>query len=168
LKLTEALAIYAACLSTFVFIWNVGRATPRFKVELGVGINEEDGEVRYGAFVIVKNPSAQTIHLSNISMLYLHCEPSLLDKIKFALKYRRFPHSVGWVYTSLSNYGIDDRCPVSIEPGASHCVFVSEDKIEKMLDDTEIRKIRAVGQDQLSRNKYATAIEWTYVSKKNT
>ncbi len=55
MKVTEFLAIYAAGLSTIVFVWNYVRATPRIKVEIISGSDEIDGEFVFGAYISVKN-----------------------------------------------------------------------------------------------------------------
>lgn len=60
LKLTEYLAIYAAALSTFVFLWNVLQSKAKVKVDLVYGI---EGEVTvlnlvyiflFGTFPLIK------------------------------------------------------------------------------------------------------------------
>lgn len=160
LKLTEGLAIYAACLSTIVFFWNVVKGTPRYKVDLVFGSTEEDGECKFGIYVSVKNPSTHTIHLSNISLLYPYRSESVFDKIAHLFKYRTMSNTVGWVHTSLSNFKLDDKCPIALEPGQSHEVFVPEEVIEKVLSDSTKRKLRAVVQDQLWRNKYSSKFDY--------
>ena len=42
LKFTDYLAIYAAILSTLVFLWNVLQSRPRIKVDLTLGIEGAD------------------------------------------------------------------------------------------------------------------------------
>ncbi|ASK32878.1 hypothetical protein CEK62_20220 (plasmid) [Alcanivorax sp. N3-2A] len=168
MKLTEILAIYAAVLSTIVFVWNIRRAIPRFKVEIIFGTDEVDGELVVGAYISVKNPSSHTVHLSNISLLYPYRKSGLYERIKHLLKYRRFPFAAGWVHSSLSNYGIDDKCPVSLEPGKSVGIFVPEDVLEKVFEECEERSIKASAQDELWRNKYSGKFEYPEVDRRES
>jgi len=101
LKVTEILAIYAALLSIIVFIWNIRRAIPRFKVEVIFGADKIDGEYVSGAYISVKNPSPHAVNLSNISILYPYKKANIFELINHALKYKRLPRSVGWVHSSL-------------------------------------------------------------------
>lgn len=160
LKLTEILAIYAACLSTIVLIWNIAKGIPRFRVDLMRGSQETEGGFDLGVYVLVKNPSAHTIHLSNISMLYPYGIVGIKDKLIYLFKYRRFPNNVGWVSTNLSNYEINDKCPIALESGQSHDVFIPESVLENILSDCTERKFKAVVQDQLSRNKYSSELNY--------
>jgi hypothetical protein len=75
----------------------------------------------------------------------------LIDLIAFIFRYRCFPWHNGWAYSSLSF----DAFPLSIEPGKSHDIFVSEEVLEKILRDSDRREIKAAVQDQLWRNKYS-------------
>lgn len=126
MKVTEILAIYAALLSTIVFVWNIIRATPRIKVEVIFGTDKIDGEYVSGAYISVKNPSPHTVHLSNVSILYPYKKKKIFELVTHALKYRRLPLSLGWVHSSLSNYEIEDGCPLALESGKSHGILVSE------------------------------------------
>ena len=155
MKVTDILAIYAALLSTIVFVWNIRRAIPRYKVEVVFGADTIDCEYVSGAYISVKNPSSHTVHLANISILYPFGKRNLFEKLKHALKYRRLPSFVGWCHSSLSNYDIDDKCPIALEPGTSIGVFVPEDVLEKIFEDCEERLIKASVQDKLWRNKYS-------------
>ena len=155
MKLTEYLAIYAAFLSTIVFMWNIRRSIPKFKVDVMFGTHGSGDNIDHGIYVGVRNPSPHTIHLSGIDLLYKYRETGLLDKFLHLLKYRRLPSTVGWVHTSLSNYDLKDECPLALESGKSHNVFVPNEVLEKVLDDSVDRYIKAGVQDQLWRNKYS-------------
>jgi len=157
LEITKVLSIFAAALSTVVFIWDIGRAIPRYKVDLTLGVGDEADEYKLGVYVSVKNPSPQTVHLASVSILYPTEPVNLIGRIK---KYRRLPYSVGWVYSSLSNYDIDDKCPIALEPGTSLNVFVPEEVVKEILKDNEISKLKASVQDQLWRNKYSSELSW--------
>jgi hypothetical protein len=167
LKVTEFLAIYAAFLSTIVFIWNIRRATPRFKVEIIFGTDKIDGEYVSGVYISAKNPSPHTIHLSNISILYPYKKINILELITHTLKYRRLPLSAGWIQPSLSNYDIDDGCPLSLEPGKSHGILVPESILEEIFKDKdcESRHIKASVQDQLWRTKYSHKFEYPKIDR---
>lgn len=161
MKVTEILAIYAALLSTFVFIWNIHRAIPRYKVEVVFGSDEIDGEWVHGIYISVKNPSPHSVHLSNVSILYPYKKMSLFEFITDTLKYRRFPMTLGWVHSSLSNYDIDDGCPLTLEPGKSHGILVPDSALKKISEDNEKRVIKVMVQDQLWRNKYSRKFIYT-------
>lgn len=160
MKITEFLAIYAALLSTIVFVWNMRRAVPRFKVELIFGTDKIDGEYVSGAYISVKNPSNHTVHLSNISILYPYKKTTIIELITHALKYRRLSPSVGWVHSSLSNFEINDGCPLALKPGKSHGILFPESALEKVFEDGEERFIKASVQDQLWRTKYSRKFEY--------
>lgn len=160
LDLTPLLAIYGAALSTAVFVWNVLRATPRFKVDLIFGIEEVDGEVVAGAHISIKNPSGSTVHIGNVSILYSHEHVRFLDYVTHVVRFKKFPRTVGWVHSALSNFDIDDGCPMALEPGQSHGILVPEGVLEQIFQDSTDRKIKAVAQDQLWRNKYSVPMEY--------
>lgn len=160
MKVTEILAIYAALLSTIVFVWNIIRTIPRVKIEVIFGTDKIKGEYVSGAYISIKNPSPHTVHLSNVDILYPYKKNKLIDLVMHTLKYRRLPLSVGWVHSNLSNYEIDDGCPLALEPGKSHGILVPESTLEKIFEDSERKEIKAVVQDQLWRNKYSRKFEY--------
>jgi len=160
LKATDLLAIYGACLSTIVFVWNVSRALPRYKVDVVRGVDDEKEQPRHGVYICVRNSSSQTVHLASIDFLYPYRNTRFIDKIHHIVKFRRMPKTVGWVHSSLSNYGVDEKCPLAVGPGKSHRVFVPEGKLEEMLKDSTKRRFRACVQDQLWRNKYSSVFEY--------
>jgi len=155
LKPTEYLAIYAAFLSTIIFIWNIRRSIPKFTVDIMFGGHGEGDELDHGIYVGIRNPSPHTVHLSGIDLLYRYKETRLIDKILYLFKYRRLPRTEGWVHTGLSNYSLKDECPLALESGKSHNVFVPNDILEKIFDDSIDRYLMARVQDQLWRNKYS-------------
>jgi len=168
LNLTQYLAIYAAILSTAVFFWNVVRFRARSKVRVRVvfGMEKVGGEYVHGAMISVQNPSAHAVHISNISLVYHWRRTTFLDSLEHIFRFRRFPRRIGWCHSSLSNYDIDDKCPVKLEPGMSHQVLVPEEAIEKMLSDAKSRRFIAVVQDALWRDKYSSVIDYPVVEKK--
>ena len=80
LKITDFLAIYGASLSTIIFIWSVLRSRPKVKVRLIPGTGENGGEFQMGVCIFVQNPSAHTVHLSNISLLYPYKKQGAIRK----------------------------------------------------------------------------------------
>ena len=155
LKFPDILAIYAACLSTIVFIWNVSRTIPRIKVRLTFGMDEIDGEYKHGVYVSVQNPSSKVVHLSNILILYPYKNTIFFDLIRHAFKYRRIPFNESWVPSSLSLYGFDDKLPVSLDPGKSHNFLIPQDVVDEILKNSVRHELKAVVQDQLWRNRYS-------------
>lgn len=139
LKPTDYLAIYGAFLSTVVFLWNYRKALPSIKVDIAYAVVELIDEVDHGIYIVVRNVSSQTVHLSNIDMLFPSRKVTFFDKIKFIIKYRRAPRTLGWIHSSLSNYNLDSGCPISVDAGNSHKVFVPE----KVLKSNFRRKYRA-------------------------
>lgn len=160
MELTEILAIYAAFLSTVVFLWNVSKAAPKFKVDLVYGLDEKEGSHEFGVYITVRNPSSQTVHLAGLDLLYQSEEPSILKQFQHIYRYRNWPSSIGWVHCSLPLYEIDDKCPLPLSAGQSHMVFVPEHLIEGMLNKGIGSKLRASAQDQLWRNKYSKSLEY--------
>lgn len=160
IEISKLLSIYAACLSTIVFVWNMQKAIPRYKVDLIAGVTGEDDNLEHGIYVSIKNPSPHIIHLANVQMLYPIRNEGLLEKVKFILKHQRLPKTVGWCHTSLTYYGVNDGCPIALESGKSHAVFVPNKAIEEILEDAIERKVKAVVQDQLSRNKYSKSFDY--------
>lgn len=127
------------------------------KIELVFGLEKIDGESVAGIFVNVRNPSAQTVHLARVSPLVPSSsrKPNILEKLKHIAKYRRLPSSLGWVHTSFSYFEVDDGCPVSLDPGRAHNIFVPEEKVKEILKESERKELRAVVQDELWRDKYS-------------
>jgi hypothetical protein len=159
-ELTEFLAIYAACLSTIVLAWNIRRAVPKYKIDLVFGTHGSGESLDHGVYIGARNPSAHTVHLAGLDLLFRHRKPSLIENVKHLLKYRRWPRTVGWVHTSLYNYGLQDGYPLALEAGKSHDVFVPNKILEEILSDSVDRDIKAGVQDQLWRKKYSKKFEY--------
>lgn len=156
MDLTDYLAVYGALLSTAVFLWSAARARPKVRVRLCFSVDKDDaGEYQSGVGIFVQKPSAHTVHINHIGLLYPWRRATLEDRIEHVLKYRRAPIRIGWCHTSLSNYDVDARCPASIEPGQSHYVFVDQTVVEGVLKDATARVLIAEVQDALWRRKYS-------------
>lgn len=161
MKATELLSIYAALLSTAVFIWNIVRAIPRYKVDIVYAVHEEDGECKHGVYVSIRNPSPHTIHLAGVDILYPYAKASFIERVGFMFKYRRLPSTVGWVHSSLSNFGLKNEFPLALESGKSKNVFVPHEVLEDIFEDCIGRDIKVCVQDQIWRNKYSPKFNYS-------
>lgn len=158
MKTTDWLAIYGAVISTLVFLWNVRQSRPKLKIDAVPGIKSDKGG--FGIFVIARNQSSRPVHLASISPLVDFTAPSYLERLKFVLKYKRWPRSLGWVHSSFGYYDLSDGCPVIIEPGSSHEMFIPDDKVEEILGNGGSRFFRASAQDKLWNNYYSNALSY--------
>ena len=151
---TDVLAFYAAALSTAIALWNLKRARPVLRVALWHGIEDVDEEPTTGLYVLSENWSSHPVYLANVSLLIPYETASLRKRVFEALKYRRIPRT-GWIYSSLSNYGIEDGCPRRLEPWDSHRVFIPGTVVSD-ISKTWIRsELKAVVQDKLGRRSYS-------------
>lgn len=157
MKLPEILTVYASILSTIVFIWNIHKAKPNFKITVVFGCKMIDSELVEGAYISVKNPSSRVVHLTNISLLYPH-KMRLFEIFLHVLKYKRMNLNMGWVYSNLSNYEIDDGCPLALEPGRAHGILIPKKTLEEIFEDSNKKEIKASAQDQLWRNRVSKKI----------
>jgi hypothetical protein len=155
MKITDYLAIYAAILSTVVFLWNIVQSRPRIKVDLLFSIDDVGGKPESGASIIVRNCSSHDVHLANISILYPYRHVTFKEWLGHFWRYRRWPNRIGWVHSSLSNYDIESGCPVCLEARKSHRVFIPDAKVKKMLSDATEGSLIACVQDQLWNDFYS-------------
>lgn len=155
LKVTDYLAIYAAVLSTLVFLWNVLQSRPRVRVDLIHGIEGTGDAMRSGVYIFVRNLSSHDVHLANIDILYPYRVVGLKERIVHMWKFRRWPRRLGWVHSSLANYSLESGCPVCLEARKSHSVFIPQPALESMLAEATDRTLMAGAQDQLWNNVYS-------------
>jgi hypothetical protein len=160
MKLTDYLAIYGALLSTTVFVWNAVKARPKVRVRLAFAVETKDGQTQTGLGVSIQNPSAHTVHITAASFLYPYSEAALRQRLEHIIRYKRVPFDLGWCYSGFSLYDVEDGCPVSIEPGASHYIMVPQDKLEQLLANARRRILKVSVQDALWRNKKSRAFAW--------
>lgn len=162
MRLTDYLAIYAAGLSTLVFLWNTSTARSRVRLQIVPGASSQNDEVQIGLHISVQNVSAHTVHISSLSILYPYRQVGVIDYLSHLVKYRRIASNIGWVHTRPDYYDVEDGFPVSIEARKSHDIFIPEGALEKLLDDAIRREIRAGIQDALWRNKYSKTfkVDW--------
>jgi hypothetical protein len=165
LGLIDYLAIYGAALSTAVAVWNYLRSLSKVRVVLIFAIETVDDEMQQGVGISIQNPSSQTAHITNVSFLYATGSATLRERISHVIEFKRLPSTLGWCHSSLSLHGVDDRCPVSIEPGRSHWIFVRDEVLEEVLKNARSRHLRAVVQDALWRNKYSKTFEYPATPK---
>ena len=155
MKLTDFLAIYGAVLSTLVFAWTAFRAKPIIKVKVTYASDTVEGSLQVGVGIAVQNPSSHTAHIANLSILYPFKSVSIADRLKHIWRFKTLPSRIGYCATSLTLIGVDDRCPVSIEPGQSHLVFISNQRLAEVASRSTDREFIASVQDALWRNKYS-------------
>lgn len=165
LKITDYLAIYAAILSSLVFLWNVLQSRPRFKVDLMFGIDIIDGISTSGASIVVRNTSPHDIHLAAIGLLFPYAKVGIKGWLLHLWLYKRWPRRLGWCHTGLSNYAINDGCPMCLEARKSHHVLVPEEIVEKVLSAATGDTIIATVQDQLWHKVYSSPFTWVCEKK---
>lgn len=57
-------------------------------------------------------------------------------------------------------YEVEDGCPVALESGKFHEIFIPHEVLEEVLESASERRLRAVVQDQLLRNKYSKSFDY--------
>lgn len=150
MKITDWLAVYAAILSSMVFIWNVLQSRPKYKVKIFTSFETVDGLLTGGVSVIILNTSQKPVHLSNILFLYKERTPTIYERIHYIYKYKTVRY-VGWVRIYLQMFGVNDKCPATIEPYKSLSVFVAREDVERLIRGSSSRVFRAIVQDALWR-----------------
>lgn len=120
-------------------------------VVLGV---EESG---VGAHISIQNRSDHTVYLSNVSIMYHDRAATWREHISHLREFKRIPRRLGWVYSSLSNYEVEDGCPVALAPRDAHHAFIPNSKLEEIFRNTVDRKIIAVVQDKIWNSVYSKA-----------
>lgn len=158
--LTDYLAIYGAILSTAVFVWNALRTTPRFKLRIAYAADGRGKKVRSGIGVSIQNPSSQPVHINGLSFLYPYRRVGLIDRIRDAIRFKNIFLRSGWCYASFSLYETSCGCPVTVEPGKSHYVFVPEEALKRVLRSAIRRSLRVVAQDALYRNSESPIFDY--------
>jgi hypothetical protein len=166
-KVTDWLAMYAAVVSTLVFYWNIKQSKAKIKVNILPGFETIDGISTSGYFIIVRNVSSQVVPIGSIELLHQYERTSALGHLKHLVKYRRLSQSIGWVHHPLSHFKVDTKCPIQLEPRASHKVIVDFDTVENILGESSYRLIKASVQDQLWNNYFSKAIKATELTSKS-
>ncbi len=159
MRLTDFLAIYGASLSTAIAVWNYFRTRPKIRVLLVLGVGEVEGKSQTGIYISIQNASTQPVHITNVSFLYPYASWTFRDRLKHLIRHKRIPRKYGWCHSSLSLHGVDDGCPISIEPGRSHGIFVRHEVLDGLLESAQSRCVKVVVQDALWRNTYSKALD---------
>lgn len=160
MKFTDYLAIYAALISTLVFVWNIFQSRPRIKVDLIFGVEGSGDAIKSGIYVTVRNLSSHDIHLSNIDILYQYRKPRIRDKIAHMWRFKNLPIRTGWIRSSLSNYSLGSGFPVCLEARKSHMVLIPQATVETILTEATDRALIACVQDQLWNNVYSRKFKY--------
>lgn len=160
MRLTDVLAIYGAGLSTFTAAWNYVRTRAQVRLLLVFALETIEGESTHGIGISVQNISSQTVHITNVSLLYPLVKSTARSKLTRLLHSRRIPRNDGWCHSNLSLHGIEDGCPAAIEPGQSLYIFVRHEVLEKVLRDAKSPRVKAVAQDALWRNTYSKQFDY--------
>lgn len=153
------IAIYAAVISTIVFLWNVSLSRAKYTVTLIPGIHGSDDDVESGVYLTIRNPSSHKIHITAVSLLYPYKKVTFIDKLKFVFKYKSIRRYIHWVHTSHIFDDIKTGLPVAIEPRNSHQIFIPDPKLHEMLSDAVEKRFAAEIQDALWRSKYTSPYE---------
>lgn len=160
LKITDYLAIYGAVISTCVAIWNFLRSRAKVKVILVFSVDSSNGTTQHGMEIAIQNPSVNKVYITSVSFLYHYRKENFWSDLVHIIKFRQSPLTHGWCHTDLSRYEVKSGCPITIEPGQSHNIFVPDSALEQLLEDAISRNIRVVVQDALWRNKYSNLFEY--------
>lgn len=146
----NALALYAAALSTFLAVVNIRSSRPRMQIVMVHGAKGED----HGFYVQIINPSAHPVHAHHVWLLYQYQPYRLRDLVEDVARFRTWSPSWGWCH---SEAPIDENngLPVTIAPYTAHRVFIPIDKLRIMFLDAIHPRVRAVVQDALGRNHYS-------------
>lgn len=159
MKTTDYLALYAALLSTSVFLWNLLQARPRMRVDIIFTVETVDGETRSGLSVCVRNLSPHDIHLAHVGILYPYKKSTVGQRLAHMWRFRTLPRRLGWVHADMSSYAIESGCPLCLEGRKAHQVFIPWDKMEELLTDATARQLIGSAQDQLWSNAYSKPFE---------
>jgi hypothetical protein len=95
LRFTDYLAIYAAILSTTVFLWNILQSRSRVVIDLLPGLEDSAANPRIGLYVVIRNVSSHDVHLAAIDILYRYTVVRLRDRIAHMRRFRRLPLRLG-------------------------------------------------------------------------
>ena len=80
------------------------------------------------------------------------------------VRFRRFSRTIGWVHSSLSNYGLDDGCPLELGARKSHKVFIPEAVLSNVLSEGVRKELRAVVQGELWNSTHSSIfkVDWKF------
>lgn len=162
MKLTDYLAFYAAVLSSIVFIWNLIQSRPRIRVRLVTATESKNDVFQFGVYICIQNLSSHAVNISHVSLLYETSGSGFLSRLRHLIKYRRISRRVGWCSSSLSNYGIEDKCPYKVEARDALNIFVPDEAVKSLLSTAKSDNIMAVAQDQLWIDRYSNRLKYRF------
>lgn len=165
LKITDYLAIYAAILSSSVFIWNILQSKPRLKIDLLFSVNTVNGVTKSGVTIVVRNTSSHDIHLGSIGLAYPYRRVGIKERLLDFWHFKRWPRRDSWCHTHLSNYSIENSCPMCLDARKSHHIFIPQEIIEELLSTAIQYKFIATVQDQLWNNICSKPFQWPRTNK---
>lgn len=155
LELTKYLAVYAAVLSTIVFLWNVKQARSTFRVHLAFAFGHSKGETVPGLLVDIQNPSSHTVHLVDVSFITRFKSGIRFKNIMRFIR-SRDPLALSSCFEMrFPPHLIDTGLPVSVQPRASHTIFVPCVTVEKYLVASDDGIIQVAIRDALGRKRYS-------------
>lgn len=161
-------AIYAAVLSTIVFLWNIKNSKPSYSVELAPSAQDNGKEIEDGIDITIKNPSSKVVNISNISLVYASPrEAFFLVNLYRGLSEKLLnlePSNVRAHYF-LPVHGelFKPKTFLSIDAHNSKNIFVPLSSMEEMLKDPDVENgvFYAIVQDALSRRRYSPIFRYT-------
>jgi hypothetical protein len=160
MQLPDLLAVYGAALSTGVFFWTIKSNRPSIRVRMVHTYDiAPDDKFYHGVRVQVQNPSLHPAHINSICVYYPYCKRSVIEKIRHIVKYRSIRRNPDWVAVSLSSYGVDHGCPVTIEASSSYGLFIPEIALDAISDSAVEPKFKVMVQDSLWRDKFSKAFQ---------
>ncbi|WP_072055736.1 hypothetical protein [Aliivibrio fischeri] len=153
LSFTDYLAIYGAVLSTIIFTWNVIKSRPTFCVDFIPGFNDEN--TLEGEFIIIRNKSAHKIYLAGVELLYPTERGTKVEFLRLCIKHKQYFKSFGWCSVNLNQIQVNDECPLVLESGQSHRIFIPRKIVNNLIEEGSEKKLMASAQDQLFNNRYS-------------
>ena len=160
MKNFDYLALYAAILSTINFLWGIYKESPKVKAYLIHGSAEIEGKLVGGIYLNVQNPSIQTLHISNILILYPYKKNSFRNILCDIWKNKRLSSRICWTHSSLSMFGLSAGCPLSLESGKSHRVFIPDAILQTIFNDAVRKELKCVVQDEVRKSKYSQIFKY--------
>jgi hypothetical protein len=155
------IAIYAAVLSTVVFVWNIRISRGRLRVQILHGAEEVDDGIVHGVYVSIQNPSHKPVYVRHASVLYPSVSSTFFGRLLHLLKYRRWSRSAGWVHTSPSYEEIMTDLPKTIQPGDSCGFIMDKQKLLRLVEGRKQGILRVSVQDALWRTTYSNIMEYS-------
>lgn len=157
LKTTEWLALYGAVLSTINVAWAISKSKPKISIEIAYSLEKVPNSEDYssGVTIALQNRSANTIHLTSISLVYPYRNEKISTIIGNVLRYRRIDHTWGWVHTHFPFEGIQTGLPCSLDPGTAILIFLPDESLTTMYKDAIRKAFKVQVQNQLWDSYYS-------------